>query len=555
MELRGPLRLNKIDHMLKIGDIVTTGSKPEAGTALIIGRCGTSDTYTCAAIADDIKTYSSKQFTEIICQDDLEEGTLNNDAAILLDRLSTIAPDNASKVARIHKQRLDKILRTFSHYAGYSHYQAMTDENKGSYIPTSGKILDDSELNNMLDASLDMWLTTGRFNDEFEAGLVEFLGTKYALTTGSGSSANLLAVSALTSHELGEKRLRKGDEIITVAAAFPTTVMPIIQNGLVPVFVDVDTGTCNINADLIEDALSERTKAIFLAHTLGNPFDIEKVMEICRRHNLFLIEDNCDALGSRYRQASGKSGFTGTFGDIGTLSFYPAHHITTGEGGAVVTKDPLLKKILLSLRDWGRDCWCPPGRDDTCGKRFTQQHGKLPEGFDHKYVYSHPGYNLKMTDWQAAIGVAQLKKLPGFIEKRRENFRLLYEGLKPFENKLILPLTDEKSEPAWFGFPVTVRENAGFKKNALVTFLEENNIGTREFFAGNILKQPVFINNRFSIRIGSSGLLDSSELTQESYKMLPNTEQIMNSTFWIGTWPGLDRENIEHVIKTFGKFL
>ena len=309
-----------------------------------------------------------------------------------------------------------------------------------TYIPPSGKVLDEKELVNMLDASMDMWLTTGRFNDRFEKKLAAFIGVKHALTVNSGSSANLLAVSALTSPKLGSRRLKPGDEVITVAAGFPTTVAPIVQNKLVPVFVDVELGTYNIDVNQLEQAVSEKTKAIFLAHTLGNPFDIDAVLAIAKKHNLWVIEDNCDALGSKYR---GK--YTGTFGHIATCSFYPAHHITMGEGGAVLTNDSELYKLLLSFRDWGRDCWCPPGKDNTCGSRFNQQHGELPFGYDHKYVYSHLGYNLKITDMQAAVGLAQLEKLPGFIAQRQQNFQLLYEGLKDLEEFLILPRATEHS--------------------------------------------------------------------------------------------------------------
>ncbi len=411
----------------------------------------------------------------------------------------------------------------------------------------------------MMDASLDMWLTAGRFHDSFEEGFGKFLGLKHVLAVNSGSSANLLALSALTSHKLGERRLKEGDEVITVAAAFPTTIAPIIQNGLVPVFVDVEPGTCNIDPAQIENAVSEKTKAIFLAHTLGNPFDIDRVMEVCDKHSLFLIEDNCDALGSKYRLSgddNASSGrYTGTFGAIATFSFYPAHHITMGEGGAVATNDTGLSKIMLSIRDWGRDCWCPTGKDNTCNKRFSQRHGQLPAGYDHKYVYSHMGYNLKITDWQAAIGLMQLQKLPGFIEKRKENFRLLYDGLKPFEEHLILPRALEQSDAAWFGFPITVKKNAPFDKNKLIGFLNEHNIGTRELFAGNILRQPAFLNNTFTIRIGDSGPLTSGSLTEQDYNLLPNTDMIMESTFWIGVWPGLGQEKIKYVVQKIGDFI
>jgi CDP-6-deoxy-D-xylo-4-hexulose-3-dehydrase len=347
---------------------------------------------------------------------------------------------------------------------------------------------------------------------------------------------------------LKERSLQEGDEVITVAAGFPTTVNPIIQNNLIPVFVDVDPGTYNIDADKIEKALSEKTKAIFLAHTLGNPFNIDKIQDICNRHNLWLIEDNCDALGSRY-----KDKYTGTFGHIATLSFYPAHHITTGEGGAVITNDSNLYKIALSFRDWGRDCWCPPGKDNTCKKRFEYQLGNLPYGYDHKYTYSHLGYNLKMTDWQAAIGSAQLEKLPMFIEKRKENFNLLYNGLKKLEDYFILPMWHENSDPSWFGFPITIKNNDKFSKIDLIKYLEENGIGTRQLFAGNMLRQPAFVESNIRLRIENSSILSSKELSEGYYSIIQNTDTIMNNTFWVGIHPKVTRENIEYMLEIFHK--
>ncbi len=418
------------------------------------------------------------------------------------------------------------------------------------YLPAAGKVLDENDLTQMIDASLDMWLTTGRFNDEFEVKLASFLGVKHVLTTNSGSSANLLALTALTSHKLGERRLKPGDEVITLAAGFPTTVAPIIQNNLVPVFVDVDLGTYNINITQLEKSITDKTKAVFIAHTLGNPFDLEAVQKFCKKHNLWLIEDNCDALGSKYH---GK--FTGTFGDIGTLSFYPAHHMTMGEGGALITNNHELNRIILSFRDWGRDCFCPSGKDDTCKKRFKMQLGKLPLGYDHKYTYSHLGYNLKITDWQAALGLSQLKKLPDFIKKRQANFKLLNEGLKNLQDYFILPEALPISEPSWFGFMITVKDLAPFTKQQLVEYLEKNQIGTRNLFAGNILRQPVFIDNDIKLRIGSSDLLISSNLTEKEFELLPNTETVMNNTFWIGLWPGLQTQDISYVLEIIKKFI
>jgi CDP-6-deoxy-D-xylo-4-hexulose-3-dehydrase len=434
-------------------------------------------------------------------------------------------------------------------WAGVYYALAKPDVKKGNYVPVSGKVLGASELKNMVDASLDMWLTTGRFNDAFEAKFASFLGVKYALTANSGSSANLLALAALTSHKLGDKCLKKGDEVITVAAGFPTTVTPIIQNGLIPVFVDVEIGNYNIDIKQIEEAITVKTKAVFVAHTLGNVFDLDKVKEICDRHNLWLIEDSCDALGSKF---NGK--FTGTVGHIGTFSFYPAHHITMGEGGAVVTSSPELYKIIMSFRDWGRDCWCPPGKDDTCKKRFTMQFGNMPLGYDHKYVYSHLGYNLKITDWQAACGLAQLERLNGFIAARNDNFNFLYKKLEKFRNYLILPEISGKAQASWFGFTVTVRANDKFTKMELVKFLEQNNIGTRQLFAGNLLRQPVFTDNEIELRIKNSGILKSNTLTEADYKMLSNTDTVLNATFWVGVWPGLTKKQLEYIAAKFEEF-
>jgi CDP-6-deoxy-D-xylo-4-hexulose-3-dehydrase len=404
-----------------------------------------------------------------------------------------------------------------------------------TYIPVSGKVLDEDDLISLLDASLDLWLTAGRYADNFEKDLAHFIVTRYSLLVNSGSSANLLAISALTSHQLGDRRLKAGDEVITVAAGFPTTVAPIVQNNLVPVFVDIELGSYNADVGQIEAAITTKTRAIFLAHTLGNPFNLDEVMKITEKYNLWLIEDNCDALGSRYKQK-----YTGTYGHIATCSFYPAHHITMGEGGAVITSNPDLYKILLSLRDWGRDCWCPTGKDNTCGKRFSQQHGELPFGYDHKYVYSHLGYNLKVTDMQAAIGLSQLKKLPSFIKKRQENFDLLSFGLKDLEDFFILPKATEHSEPSWFGFPITIKQNSKFNRNHLVEYLENNKIGTRLLFAGNMLKQPAFTNNDFEYCVAGD---------------LKNTDTVMKNIFWIGVWPGITAEMIAYVVERIRGFI
>lgn len=418
------------------------------------------------------------------------------------------------------------------------------------YIPASGKVLGAQELCNMIDASLDMWLTTGRFNDEFEKKFAQYLGSKYALTTNSGSSANLLALSALTSHKLGEKQLKKGDEVITVAAGFPTTINPIIQYGLVPVFVDCEIGTYNIDASKIEAAITEKTKAVMIAHTLGNTFDLDKIIKICEKHNLWLVEDSCDALGATY---DGKK--VGTMGHIGTFSFYPAHHMTMGEGGAVVTNDPQLYRIIMSFRDWGRDCWCPPGKDDTCKKRFSYQLGNLPFGYDHKYTYSHIGFNLKITDWQASIALAQLDRLPEFLEKRTENAMFLTEQLKDLEEYLILPQIAQNVKPSWFGYLISVKPNQNFNKQQMVEYLEKNGIGTRQLFAGNILRQPMMVEYDIPIRINNSKLLSSKDLTQEHYELLPNTDFIMNNTFWVGCYPGLGEAEMKRTSQIIHKFI
>jgi CDP-6-deoxy-D-xylo-4-hexulose-3-dehydrase len=402
-----------------------------------------------------------------------------------------------------------------------------------SVVPPSGKVLDAAELKNMVEASLDGWLTTGRFNDAFEKRLSEFLGVKYVLTTNSGSSANLLAFSALTSHKLGARAIQPGDEVIGVAAGFPTTVNPILQFGAVPVFVDVDIPTYNIDPAKIEAAISPKTKAIMLAHTLGNPYNLEVIREICTRHKLWLIEDCCDALGSTYNGQ-----LVGTFGDISTLSFYPAHHITMGEGGAVFTNNYELKQIIESFRDWGRDCYCGPGQDNTCNKRFCWKLGNLPEGYDHKYTYSHLGYNLKISDMQAACALAQMDKLEGFIAARQANFDYLKEKLASCAEFLILPEATENSSPSWFGFPITIREDAGISRVDLLNYLDQNKIGTRLLFAGNLTRQPYMIGRNYRI---------SGELT--------NTDRVMHNTFWIGVYPGLSNEMLDFVVEKIETFL
>jgi CDP-6-deoxy-D-xylo-4-hexulose-3-dehydrase len=396
----------------------------------------------------------------------------------------------------------------------------------------AGRVYDEKEMISLVNSALDFWLTAGRYAEELEKELARFLGVKHCLLTNSGSSANLLAVSALTSPKLGDRRLKPGDEVITTACGFPTTLNPILQNQLTPVFVDVDLGNYNIQSDVIEGAVSEKTKAICIPHTLGNPFQIDKISEIAKKHGLWLIEDNCDALGSRFNNR-----YTGSFGDLSTLSFYPAHHITMGEGGAVLTSNPLLKEIVASFRDWGRDCWCDPGHDDTCGRRFSWQLGSLPFGYDHKYIYSHIGYNLKVTDMQAAVGLKQLEKLPDFVKIRRKNFEILHSVFLEYENYLILPQVAEGAEPSWFGFPILVREDAPFNRDDIVNFLENNKIATRMLFGGNLTRQPAYEDINF--RLAGS---------------LENTDLVMNNLFWIGVYPGITEEKMNYVISIVRKF-
>lgn len=406
-------------------------------------------------------------------------------------------------------------------------------------INYAGRVFDENEFLNLIDSSLEFWLTEGRYTHQFQEELAAFIGMKYCIFTTSGSSANLLAIMALTSQKLDDnRRLKPGDEIITVAAGFPTTIFPIIQAQAVPVFIDIELKTYNIDTTKLDSALSDKTKAVILAHTLGNPFDIDTIKNFCERNNLWLIEDNCDALGSKY-----KNKYTGTFGDISTYSFYPAHHITMGEGGALLTNNIKLHKIINSLREWGRDCWCPPGRDNTCKKRFEWQLGMLPYGYDHKFTYSEFGYNLKITDMQASIGLAQLKKLPKFIEARKRNHKKLYEGLKQFEDKVILPQAQKNSEPSWFGFLITLKEGNKLTRTEMMRKLEESKIQSRLLFAGNIIRQPVF---------------NKMRETKRGYRIigeLVNTDKVMNDAIWIGVYPGMNDDMIDFMISKISELL
>lgn len=436
-------------------------------------------------------------------------------------------------MAKTENELRSEIAQLVKEYYGVK-YLAKPFEMGKTPIRYAGRVFDEKEIQSLVDSSLDFWLTNGRYTQEFEQLFCDFIGVEYAFLVNSGSSANLVAFASLISPLLGERALKPGDEVISVAAGFPTTLNPIIQNGMVPVFVDVDIGTYNVNPYRLRNAIGPKTRAIFLAHTLGNPYDLDVVMELVKKHDLWLIEDCCDALGSTY-----KGKMVGSFGHIATCSFYPAHHITMGEGGCVFTNDDTLARAARSIRDWGRDCYCAGGENNTCGKRFSAQYGTLPKGYDHKYVYSHIGYNLKVTDMQAAIGVEQLKKLPDFIERRKENFRLWTKGFSKWPELFILPTATEGTDPSWFAFPVTVKSGAGFTRTELTDFLNNHLVETRTLFGGNLLRQPAY--QGITHRVAPGGL--------------ERTDQIMNDTFFLGTFPGLTKEQIDYAIVMIGDFI
>lgn len=523
----GALALVKFEYTDKSGWKVRPG--------LITGEY--LNDYQVTFITKEVDKYSHEDTSIIIDNNDLGAGKLKKKSIVRTHKTFWVEKTQCKQIGTLKTEVTDKILRfskkySIRNYYDFAHKQKPFVAGK-SPINYAGRVYDEKEIQAAVEASLDFWLTEGRFARQFEDEFAAMLGVKHALLVNSGSSANLLAISALTSDVLKDRRLKPGDEVITVAAGFPTTINPIIQNGLIPVFVDVNIPTYNAKVKQVEAAISQKTRAIFLAHTLGNPFDLEKILDLCRKHDLWLIEDNCDALGSTYR---GK--YTGSFGHLATHSFYPAHHITLGEGGAVATSDKTLFRILRSLKDWGRDCFCGPGESNKCGRRFSRQFGDLPYGYDHKYVYSHIGYNLKMTDIQAAIGVEQLKKLDGFCQARRDNFKVWVNRFKEYENYFILPEATEGSDPAWFAFPVTVAKDAGFARTEITGYLNENMIETRNLFGGNLLRQPAYQN-----------------IKHRTIGELKNTDRIMNDTFFLGTFPGIRTEHIEYTVNVIKKFL
>lgn len=527
---------------------IDNSKKSKTRPVLIIGT--KKENGNILAIAGASKLYnSSDEISFIFAPNDINECLLEVNTVFSISKRLLISSEFlVKKVGVLKKEKIKEVLKSIFFIHAMDYYNAIhKPEQNELFIPGksrvnyAARVFDEKEMINLIDSSLDFWLTYGKYSKKFEKKLAEFLGSKYAFLVNSGSSANLLAFMALTSPLLGDRKINRGDEVITVAAGFPTTVAPIIQYGAIPVFVDVELGTYNINVNQLDLALSNKTKAVMLAHTLGNPFNLKVIKDFCTKNNLWLIEDNCDSLGSKYF-IDGEWKYTGTIGDIGTSSFYPPHHMTMGEGGAVYTNNSLLKKIILSMRDWGRDCWCDSGVDNTCKSRFTGQFGTLPYGYDHKYVYSHFGYNLKVSDMQAAIGCAQLEKFPKFIQVRKHNFDYLKNGLKCLMDYFILPDSTENSDPSWFGFMITLKNNLKFKRNDIVEYLEKNNIQTRNLFAGNITRHPCF-----------------SELQiNKDYRIageLKNTDVIMNDSFWVGVYPGMNEDKLQYIIEQIKFFV
>ena len=538
----------KLDN--KIGELVLFSSSynkdKKNNLGLILSENNHDQNYIIASITTHDHHCEINDYSVVFDCDDLVTGCIHSQSIIHIDKTLFLQETQIHDfgIGKLKKEKLRNVMQTWAKLVTKSYYSSVhLPEKLHEFIPMkskinyAGRVFDENELLNLVDSSLEFWLTYGKYSRQFENQLSTFLHVKYSMLVNSGSSANLLAFMALTSPLLKDRQIKRGDEIITVAAGFPTTVAPPIQHGIIPVFVDVDLETLNIDTTQLERALSSKTRAVILAHTLGNPFNIYAVKTFCEKYNLWLIEDNCDALGAKY-----DGQYTGTHGDIGTSSFYPAHHITMGEGGAVYTNNRLLKRIMLSMRDWGKDCWCESGIDNTCGCRFSGTYGTLPSGYDHKYVYSHFGYNLKATDMQAAIGCAQLEKLPDFIKKRKKNFDLLYDGLKQYEDHFILPQATPDSEPAWFGFPITIREDVSFTRNELIKHLESAAIQTRNLFAGNITRHPCF---------------DTLEKDKDFRVIgaLKNTDKIANDCFWIGVYPGMTEVVVRFMIEKIQGFV
>ena len=530
---------NRIGEIVLLDFPYTNLQGSKVRPALIVGTSDIQNDLLVAFVTSEVENYIWSDYAVAFEQSNLQEGIIKQNSVIRCDKLITISPERIArnKVAVLKTLKINEVLRKVARISVDGIYnkihQSSTFIPGKSRVNYAGRVFDEKEITNAVNASLDFWLTEGRFSEEFSEKIAEFLGVEHILLTNSGSSANLLAFSALTSEKLGDKRLKPGDEVISVAAGFPATVTPIIQHGLVPVFVDVEIPTYNIDVEMMRKAITKKTRCIFIAHTLGNPFNINAVMKLAKEHNLWVIEDNCDAFGSEY---NGKK--TGSFGHLSTISFYPAHHITTGEGGAICTNDPQLAQLVRAFRDWGRDCYCSGGENNTCGKRFSQLFGNLPYGFDHKYVYSEIGYNLKMTDIQAAIGAAQIDKLPHFCERRKANFHEWTRIFSKYSDYFILPKATEGADPAWFAFIVTLKENAPFKRDELTSHLNAKLIETRNLFAGNLTKQPGFMNQNFRVA-----------------DHLNNTDYIMNNTFFLGTYPGLTDPMFKYVEEVLDSFI